>query len=195
MAAPSGYRKAARLMRLAAKLGLPLVTLIDTPGANPGPDAESGGQAAAIAENLRLMARLPVPIVAVLIGEGGSGGALALAVADRVLVSANGIYSVISPEGCAAILWKDPQAAPTAADALRLHARDLLQLGVVDGVVPEPPEGAHQDHAAAAGLLEAALTTALHELIPWDVEQLLAERRNRFHAFGNEAVVPAERSE
>ncbi|GAA4878765.1 acetyl-CoA carboxylase, carboxyltransferase subunit beta [Kitasatospora terrestris] len=195
MAAPSGYRKAARLMRLAAKLGLPVVTLIDTPGANPGPDAEEGGQAAAIAENLRLMARLPVPIVAVLIGEGGSGGALALAVADLVLVSANGIYSVISPEGCAAILWKDPQAAPTAADALRLHARDLLALGVVDGVVPEPPDGAHQDHAAAAGLLEAALVSALHELIPWDPQRLLADRRNRFHAFGAAAEAPAERSQ
>ncbi len=131
MAQPSGYRKAARLMRLAAKLRIPVVTLIDTPGASPGPDAETGGQAAAIAENLWLMARLPVPIVAVLIGEGGSGGALALAVADRVLVCANGTYSVISPEGCAAILWKDPQAAPAAAASLRLHPGDLLSLGVV----------------------------------------------------------------
>jgi len=198
MATPAGYRKAARLMRLAAKLGLPVVTLVDTPGAHPGAEAEIGGQAAAIAESLRLMARLPVPIVAVLIGEGGSGGALALAVADRVLVSANGIYSVISPEGCAAILWKDPAAAPTAADALRLHAGDLLRLGIVDGVVPEPPDGAHQDHAAAAGLLEAAVTAALHELIPWEPQHLLAARRTRFHAFGNERTdreEPAERSQ
>ncbi|MEV7213535.1 acetyl-CoA carboxylase carboxyl transferase subunit alpha [Kitasatospora cineracea] len=186
MAQPSGYRKAARLMRLAAKLRIPVVTLIDTPGASPGPEAETGGQAAAIAENLRLMARLPVPIVAVLIGEGGSGGALALAVADRVLVCANGTYSVISPEGCAAILWKDPQAAPAAAASLRLHPGDLLSLGVVDGIVPEPPAGAHQDHAAAADLLEAAVTAALHELIPWDPDRLRAARRARFHRYGTD---------
>ncbi|WP_431960751.1 carboxyltransferase subunit alpha [Actinacidiphila sp. bgisy160] len=184
MATPAGYRKAARLMRTAAKLGMPVVTLIDTPGANPGPEAESGGQALAIAENLRLMARLPVPVVAVITGEGGSGGALAFAVADRVLVSANGIYSVISPEGCAAILWKDPGAAPTAAAALRLHARDLLRLGVVDGVVPEPPDGAHGDHAQAAALVGGALSAALDELRPWPPDRLLAERRDRFHRFG-----------
>jgi acetyl-CoA carboxylase carboxyl transferase subunit beta len=133
------------------------------------------------------MARLPVPIVAVLIGEGGSGGALALAVADRVLVSANGIYSVISPEGCAAILWKDPEAATTAAAALRLRAGDLLRLGVVEGVVPEPPDGAHRDCAGAAALLENALKATLQELIPWDEQRLLAERRDRFHRFGTEA--------
>ncbi|MDX2705186.1 acetyl-CoA carboxylase, carboxyltransferase subunit beta [Streptomyces sp. PA03-6a] len=184
MATPAGYRKAARLMRTAAKLGMPVVTLIDTPGANPGPEAESGGQALAIAENLRLMARLPVPVVAVITGEGGSGGALAFAVADRVLVSANGIYSVISPEGCAAILWKDPGAAPAAAAALRLHARDLLRLGIVDGVVPEPPDGAHGDHAHAAALVGGALSVALDELRPWAPDRLLAERRDRFHRFG-----------
>ncbi|MFI9272958.1 acetyl-CoA carboxylase carboxyltransferase subunit alpha [Kitasatospora sp. NPDC052896] len=187
MPEPAGYRKAARLMRMAAKLGLPLVTLIDTPGANPGPAAERGGQAVAIAENLRLMSRLPVPIVSVVIGEGGSGGALALAVADRVLVSANGVYSVISPEGCAAILWKDAEAGPAAASALRLHARELLRLGIVDGVVPEPPDGAHQDHAGAAGMLGAALAAAFDELTPWEPERLLQERRNRFHRFGIEA--------
>lgn len=186
MATPAGYRKSARLMRTAAKLGLPVITLIDTPGANPGPDAEIGGQAIAIAENLRLMSRLPVPVVAVITGEGGSGGALALAVADRVLVSVNGVYSVISPEGCAAILWKDPAAAPAAAAALRLHARDLLRLGIVDGVVPEPGEGAHEDHAAAAVLLGGALTAALDELLPWEPERLLRERRERFHRFGRE---------
>lgn len=184
MATPAGYRKAARLMRTAAKLGMPVVTLIDTPGANPGPEAESGGQALAIAENLRLMARLPVPVVAVITGEGGSGGALAFAVADRVLVSANGIYSVISPEGCAAILWKDPGAAPAAAAALRLHARDLLRLGIVDGVIPEPPDGAHGDHAHAAALVGGALSAALDELRPWAADRLLAERRDRFHRFG-----------
>ena len=192
MATPAGYRKAARLMRTAAKLGLPVVTLIDTPGANPGPDAERAGQAVAIAENLRLMARLPVPIVAVLTGEGGSGGALALAVADRVLISANGIYSVISPEGCAAILWKASESseAATAADALRVRAADLLRLGVVDGVVPEPPDGAHRDSAGAAALLENALKAALQELIPWDPQRLIAERRDRFHRFGTEQAEP-----
>jgi acetyl-CoA carboxylase carboxyl transferase subunit beta len=186
MATPAGYRKAARLMRTAAKLGLPVITLVDTPGANPGPDAESGGQAVAIAENLRLMSRLPVPIVAVITGEGGSGGALALAVADRVLVSEGGVYSVISPEGCAAILWKDQAAAPAAAEALRLHARDLLRLRIVDGVVPEPPGGAHQDHAAAAALLGSALASTLDELLPWHPERLLRERHDRFHRFGLE---------
>ncbi|MBY8883582.1 acetyl-CoA carboxylase, carboxyltransferase subunit beta [Streptomyces sp. PTM05] len=186
MATPAGYRKAARLMRMAAKLGLPVVALIDTPGANPGADAESGGQAVAIAENLRLMSRLPVPIIAAITGEGGSGGALALAVADRVLISVNGIYSVISPEGCAAILWKDAEAAPEAASALRLHARDLLRLGVVDGVVPEPAGGAHQDHTEAAALLGRALTTTLRGLVPWDPEELLRARHERFHRFGLE---------
>ncbi|MFI1963252.1 acetyl-CoA carboxylase, carboxyltransferase subunit beta [Streptomyces pathocidini] len=191
MATPAGYRKAARLMRLAEKLGLPVVTLIDTPGANPGPESERGGQAVAIAESLRLMSRLAVPVVAVLTGEGGSGGALALAVADRVLVSEGGMYSVISPEGCAAILWKEPQAAPTAARALRLDARELLRLGIVDGVVPEPPGGAHGDHAGAAALLGSALGAALDELIPWDPGRLLCERGSRFHRFGVEAGNPA----
>ncbi|GAB2714202.1 acetyl-CoA carboxylase carboxyltransferase subunit alpha [Kitasatospora kifunensis] len=192
MPSPGGYRKAARLMRMAAKLGLPVVTLIDTPGANPGPEAERGGQAVAIAENLRLMARLPVPIVAVVTGEGGSGGALALAVADRVLICANGIYSVISPEGCAAILWKDSQAAPTAAAALRVDAGELLRLGIVDGVVPEPPGGAHTDHLQAAALLGNAVTAALNELEPWEPQRLLSERRSRFHRFGLDGDPSAE---
>lgn len=184
MATPAGHRKAARLMRTAAKLGMPVVTLIDTPGADPGPEAESGGQALAIAESLRLMARLPVPVVAVITGEGGSGGALAFAVADRVLVTESGVYSVISPEGCAAILWKDPAAAPAAAAALRLHARDLLRLGIVDGVIPEPPDGAHKDHALAAALVGGAVSAALDELRPRAPDRLLAERRDRFHRFG-----------
>lgn len=186
MATPGGFRKAARLMRLAAKLGMPVVTLIDTPGANPGPDAELGGQAVAIAENLRLMSRLPVPIVAVITGEGGSGGALALGVADRVLVSRNGVYSVISPEGCAAILWKNPEAAPAAAASLRMHARELVGLGVVDDVVPEPPGGAHLDHAKAATLLGDALTAALAELVRQEPDRLIGRRRIRFSRFGTE---------
>ncbi|MFG2192090.1 acetyl-CoA carboxylase, carboxyltransferase subunit beta [Streptomyces sp. NPDC048639] len=190
MATPAGYRKAARLMRMADKLGLPVVTLIDTPGADPGPESERNGQAIAIAENLRLMCRLRVPVVAVLIGEGGSGGALALAVADRVLVLENGVYSVISPEGCAAILWKQADAAPEAAAALRLDARELLRTGIVDGVVPEPEGGAHQDHAKAATLLAAALHTAMDELTPWEPGRLIRERRSRYHRFGVEASIP-----
>jgi len=193
MPGPGGYRKAARLMRMAAKLGLPVVTLIDTPGAYPGTEAERNGQAVAIAENLRLMARLPVPIVAVVTGEGGSGGALALAVADRVLVCENGIYSVISPEGCAAILWKDSGLAPAAAAALRVGAGDLLRLGVVDGVVPEPDGGAHTDPPRAAALLGAALSAALKELEPWDPERLVRERNERFHRFGLENDPTPER--
>ncbi|WP_431772786.1 carboxyltransferase subunit alpha [Streptomyces cucumeris] len=184
MATPSGYRKAARLMRLAAKLGLPVITLVDTPGAHPGTEAERGGQALAIAENLRLMSGLPVPIVAVVTGEGGSGGALALAVADRVLISEGGVYSVISPEGCAAILWKSPEAAPAAAEALRMDPRELLRLGVVDGVVAEPPDGAHSDHAKAAALLGDALTAVLGELVPWDPDRLRQERVRRFQRIG-----------
>ncbi|OMI41218.1 carboxyltransferase subunit alpha, partial [Streptomyces sparsogenes] len=184
MPAPSGYRKAARLMRMAAKLGLPVVTLIDTPGAHPGPAAERGGQAVAIAENLRLMSRLPVPLVAAVVGEGGGGGALALAVADRVLISAGGVYSVISPEGCAAILWKKPEAARAAAAALRPTPRDLLRLGVVDGVVPEPPGGAHRDPAEAAALVGDALAETLSELVPWDPARLLRARAERFRRFG-----------
>ncbi|MDI2128990.1 acetyl-CoA carboxylase, carboxyltransferase subunit beta [Yinghuangia seranimata] len=184
MATPAGFRKAARLMRLAAKLGLPVVTLVDTPGANPGPDAERGGQAIAIAENLQLMSGLPVPIVTVVTGEGGSGGALALAVADRVLISERGVYSVISPEGCAAILWKDPAAAPVAAAALRMGPGELLDLGIVDAVVPEPPGGAHTDPDKAAELLGDALRPVLEELRRLTPERLIRERRNRYHRFG-----------
>ncbi|WP_042418150.1 acetyl-CoA carboxylase carboxyl transferase subunit [Streptacidiphilus anmyonensis] len=184
MPSPAGYRKAARLMRMAAKLRLPVVTLVDTPGAYPGPEAERNGQAVAIAENLRLMAGLPVPIVAVVTGEGGSGGALALAVADRVLICENGIYSVISPEGCAAILWKDSDAASTAASALRVGAAELLRLGIVNGVVPEPPGGAHTDPTRAAALLGAALEAALDELDPWEPRRLVRARRDHFHRFG-----------
>jgi acyl-CoA carboxylase subunit beta len=183
---PAGYRKAARLMRLAAKLNLPVITLVDTPGAYPGLEAEQNGQAIAIAENLRLMAGLPVPVVSVITGEGGSGGALALAVANRVLICANGVYSVISPEGCAAILWDDPSAAPKAAAALRLTARELRRMHIVDGVVPEPEGGVQTDHVAAAHNLRAALVGRLRELLPLDPAELIADRRARFRAFGTE---------
>ncbi|MEV5708023.1 acetyl-CoA carboxylase carboxyltransferase subunit alpha [Actinoallomurus sp. NPDC052274] len=184
MAMPEGYRKAARLMRLAAKLGLPVITLVDTPGAHPGTEAEERGQAWAIAENIRLMSGLPVPIVSVVTGEGGSGGALALAVGDRVLACAGAIYSVISPEGCAAILWKDQAAAPEAAAALRIDARELLRHRIVDAVVPEPEGGAHRDPAAAGGLLRAALLAALREVRATDPADLVRLRRLRFRRYG-----------
>ncbi|MGW7537841.1 carboxyltransferase subunit alpha [Amycolatopsis sp. NPDC054798] len=181
MASPAGYRKAARLMRLAAKLRLPVVSLIDTPGAYPGVEAEQHGQAFAIAENLRLMAGLPVPTVAVVLGEGGSGGALALAVADRVLMCSGAVYSVISPEGCAAILWRDAAAAPEAARALRMDARQLLRMGLVDGVIPEPEGGAQADHLAAANRLRDAVAAALAEL---PAAELLERRHRRFRRIG-----------
>ena len=184
MSSPAGYRKAARLMRLADKLRLPILTLVDTPGAYPGVDAEAGGQAHAIAENLRLMSRLTVPVVTVITGEGGSGGALALAVADRVLALSNAVYSVISPEGCAAILWRDASAAPQAAAALGLTARDLLGHGVVDAVIPEPDGGAHEDPLQAAQLVRGAVTAALHELLRLPPERLVAERTRRFRGYG-----------
>ncbi|MET8338216.1 acetyl-CoA carboxylase carboxyltransferase subunit alpha [Streptosporangium canum] len=186
MALPEGYRKAARLMRLAVKLGLPIVTLVDTPGAHPGIGAEERGQAWAIAENIRLMSGLPVPIVTVITGEGGSGGALALAVADRVLACSGAMYSVISPEGCAAILWKDRSAAPMAAAALQLGARDLLRHEIVDAVVPEPEGGAHRDPVAAAELLRAALSETLREVVAISPDDLVAQRRRRFRRYGVE---------
>jgi acetyl-CoA carboxylase carboxyl transferase subunit beta len=185
MPTPAGYRKAARAMRLATKLGLPVVTLVDTAGAYPGIKAEERGQSVAIAENLRLMASLPVPVVAVVTGEGGSGGALALAFADRVLMCGNAVYSVISAEGCAAILWKDPAAAPEAAAALRVDARELLRLGVIDGVIPEPGDGAETDHVRAAEGLRGALVASLAELLPLDQMNLVTGRRSRFRRFGD----------
>ncbi|TDE32628.1 acetyl-CoA carboxylase, carboxyltransferase subunit beta [Actinomadura sp. 6K520] len=183
MSSPAGYRKAARLMRLAGKLGLPVLTFVDTPGAHPGVEAEERHQAAAIAANLRLMARLPVPIVTVVTGEGGSGGALALAVADRVLMLADAVYSVISPEGCAAILWQDPAAAPAAAEALRLDARELLRLGVVDAVVPEPAGGVEGAPRATAARIAAALRVTLPELADRPADHLLADRLARYRRF------------
>jgi acyl-CoA carboxylase subunit beta len=184
MPTPAGYRKAARLMKLAAKLGIPVVTLIDTPGAYPGKEAEQHGQAIAIAENIRLMSQLPVPVVSVVTGEGGSGGALALGVANHVLICENAVYSVISPEGCAAILWNDPAAAPRAAEAMRMTATELAPLGIVDRIVPEPPDGTQTDHVTAGQNLRAALLTSLRELLPLTAEQLVTARRARFRAFG-----------
>ncbi|MCT2586372.1 acetyl-CoA carboxylase, carboxyltransferase subunit beta [Actinophytocola sp. S1-96] len=184
MPTPAGYRKSARLLRLAGKLGLPVVSLIDTPGAYPGKEAERHGQAIAIAENIRLMASLPVPVVSVVTGEGGSGGALALGVANHVLICANAVYSVISPEGCAAILWNDPQAAPRAAEALRMTSTELLGLGVVDRIVPEPPGGSQADNVAAGQHLRTEVLASLRELLPLGRDELIAGRRARFRAFG-----------
>lgn len=191
MPSPAGYRKAQRLMQLAAKLGVPVVTLVDTPGAHPGLAAEKQGQSIAIAECLRTMGSLPVPVVSVITGEGGSGGALALAVADRLLLCANAIYSVISPEGCAAILWNSPEATDAAAEALRLDARSLLELGVVDGVVTEPEGGAHTDPAAACMFVRDAVVTALRQLRGRTGAELLHTRRARFRRLGA-LLVPEE---
>ncbi|OPC78336.1 acetyl-CoA carboxyl transferase [Embleya scabrispora] len=184
MASPAGYRKAIRLARLAEKIGVPLVTLIDTPGAHPGIEAEQQGQAGAIADCLRVFTGLRVPVVAVVTGEGGSGGALALGVADRVLIGANALYSVISPEGCAAILWKTREESPAAARALGLDARSLLELGVVDGVVPEPEGGAQADPAAASLTLRDAVLGTLDELAVLDPAERVRRRRRRLRGFG-----------
>ena len=181
---PEGYRKALRLMRLAEKFGLPFVSLIDTPGAYPGLGSEERHISEAIAVNLREMMVLRTPTVAVVIGEGGSGGALGIAVADRVLMLENASYSVISPEGCAAILWKHRKHAPEAATALKLTARDLLEMGLIDGIIPEPMGGAHQNHAAAIANLKAAVSGALQELTQLPHDELLARRYGKFRKFG-----------
>src|SRR5271169_4481255 len=177
---PEGYRKALRLMRLAEKFGRPLFTFVDTPGAYPGLGAEERGQAEAIAHNLREMARLQIPIITTITGEGGSGGALAIAIADRVLMMENSIYSVISPEGCASIMWRDPTKKALAAEAMRITAEDLQELGCIDGIVPEPEGGAHVDHEAAAALLDAALQKHLAELKKGPVKELLDSRYTKF---------------
>lgn len=184
MAGAAGHRKVTRLLRLADKLGRPAVTLVDTPGAYPGVEAEEGGQAMTIAAALAELARLRVPVVTVITGEGGSGGALALALANTVLICAGAVYSVISPEGCASILWRDTALAATAAAALRIDARSLLGLGVVDGVIPEPECGVEHDHARAAELLRDAVTGELARLEHLDPEQLVKERDDRFRRFG-----------
>ncbi len=183
---PEGYRKALAKMELAAKFGVPIVTLVDTPGAYPGLGAEERGQAEAIAVNMREMSRLPVPIVSIVIGEGGSGGALGIAVADRVAMLRNAWYSVISPEGCAAILWKqaNEQTNTAAADALKLTARDNLALGIVDAVVDEPVGGAHRDPDGAARLLEQWIAAQLDELTGMSPEELVDARYQRFRRLG-----------
>jgi acetyl-CoA carboxylase carboxyl transferase subunit alpha len=183
-AKPEGYRKALRAMQLAAKYRRPIFVFVDTPGAYPGIDAEERGQAEAIAHNIREMSRLPVPIVVVITGEGGSGGALAIAVGDRVMMLENSIYSVISPEGCASIMWRDSTKAELAAEALKITAPDLLQLKLVDEIVPEPEGGAHTDHAATAKLLGPALSRALDELSPLSPEALLQQRYDKFRHMG-----------
>ena len=181
---PEGYRKALRLMRMAEKFGLPVVTLIDTPGAFPGIEAEERNIAEAIAFNLREMATLKTPIISVIIGEGGSGGALGIGIADHVIMMENAYYSVISPEGCAAILWKDRKYATEAAEALRITASDLRELGVVDEVVQEPDGGAHYDPAAAAKSLREAVLGALGRLQDVPHDQLLEDRYQKLRSFG-----------
>jgi acetyl-CoA carboxylase carboxyl transferase subunit alpha len=177
---PEGYRKAMRIMQVAEKFRRPIFTLVDTDGAYPGIHAEERGQAEAIAYNLREMARLEVPIVATVIGVGGSGGALAIAVADRVLMMENSIYSVISPEGCAAIMWRDATKKELAAEAMRITATDLSELGCIDDIVPEPEGGAHRDYEAAANLLDVSLQKHFAELKKMPVAELLASRYDKF---------------
>lgn len=183
-AKPEGYRKALRAMQLAAKFQRPIMVFVDTPGAYPGVDAEERGQAEAIAHNLREMSRLPVPIIVTITGEGGSGGALAVAVGDRVLMLENSVYSVISPEGCASIMWRDASKAEQAADALKLTATDLLQLKLIDEIVSEPDGGAHFNHEGAAKMLEPVLARALSDLSRLTPQQLLDQRYEKFRHMG-----------
>ena len=190
MARPEGYRKAMRLARLADKFGLPLVTLVDTGGAYPGKDAEEGGQAGAIATSILTFTGLKIPTVTVIIGEGGSGGALALAVCDRVLMLENSIYSVISPEGCAALLWRDSAEAPKAAEALHLTAIDLFELGLIDGVIPEPTGGAHTNHRATAKRVVRQVQLAIGELERLDPEERLRLRHEKYLRMGKWAMEP-----
>jgi acetyl-CoA carboxylase carboxyl transferase subunit alpha len=184
MPQPEGYRKALRIMRMAEKFGLPVLSFIDTPGAFPGVGSEERHVSEAIAVNLREMAMLKTPTISVVVGEGGSGGALGIGVTDRVLMFENSYYSVITPEGCAAILWKDPAAAPTAAAALKVDAEDLEKLGTVDEVIPEPLGGAHNDPAQAASALKYALHKHLNDLRALDTEALLTMRYDRYRRIG-----------
>jgi acetyl-CoA carboxylase carboxyl transferase subunit alpha len=177
---PEGYRKALRAMRMAEKFGHPILTFVDTPGAYPGLGAEERGQAEAIAYNLREMARIKVPVIVTITGEGGSGGALAIAIGDRILMLENSIYSVISPEGCASIMWRDATKRDIAAEALRITSKDMVELGVIDAVVSEPAGGAHRDPKAAADLLAVELHKQLSELQALSLEQLLAARYEKF---------------
>ncbi len=185
MPKPEGYRKAIRVMQMADKFGRPVITFLDTPGAYPGIDAEERGQAEAIAYNLREMARLAVPVIVVVIGEGGSGGALALGVGNHVYMLENSIYSVISPESCAAIIYRDSAQAERAAKALKITAEDLLRLGLIDAIIPEPPGGAQEDWDAAAALLGKTLRDALAELGKLTPDELMQQRYTKFRRMGN----------
>ncbi len=188
MAKPEGYRKALRLMKLAERFNIPIVTFIDTPGAFPGIEAEERGQAESIAKNLTEMAKLEVPIVCVVIGEGGSGGALGIGVGDRILMLSNAIYSVISPEGCASILWRDASFAPDAAEALNLTAKALLQLDVIDEIIPEPGEGAHSDYHTMSESVKASILKNLKLLKNLSPEELLNSRFEKFSNMGKFSV-------
>ena len=181
---PEGYRKALRVMQLAAKFSRPVLCFVDTPGAYPGIDAEERGQGEAIARNLREMARLPVPIIVTVTGEGGSGGALAIAVGDKVNILENSFYSVISPEGCASIIWRDAAKAETAAAAMKITAKDLRELGIVDEIVPEPDGGAHTDHEAAARILDDVLERQLVTLVNQPIRDLVNARYEKFRKMG-----------
>ena len=184
MPKPEGYRKALRVMKLGEKFGRPIFTFIDTPGAYPGIDAEERGQAEAIAYNLREMAKIKVPIIVTVIGEGGSGGALAIGVGDQVLMLENSIYSVISPEGCAAILWKDSTKADRAAEGLRLTAQHLSEAGIIDKIIPEPEGGAHNDYDQTARYLDSALSERLAEAVSCSQEDRLSRRYTKLRGFG-----------
>jgi acetyl-CoA carboxylase carboxyl transferase subunit alpha len=185
MPKPEGYRKAMRLMRIAHKFSRPIVTFLDTPGAYPGIDAEERGEAEAIAVNLREMSRLGVPVISIVIGEGGSGGALGLGVANRVYMLENAYYSVISPESCAAIIYRDSGKAAEAARALRMSASDLKSLGLIDGIIPEPPEGAHTDPDKAAEFVKQSIRAALDELSSRTGKELIDDRYKKFREMGN----------
>jgi acetyl-CoA carboxylase carboxyl transferase subunit alpha len=185
MPKPEGYRKALRAMQMAAKFGRPIITFLDTPGAYPGIDAEERGQAEAIARNLREMSRLSVPLIAVCIGEGGSGGALALGVANQVFMLENAVYSVITPESCASIIYRDPGKAEQAAAALKLAAPDMLALGLIDGIIPEPAAGAHEDHDEAARLVKEQLVRSLDQLAALTSHEVVQKRYEKFRKMGN----------
>ncbi|MBN2242479.1 MAG: acetyl-CoA carboxylase carboxyltransferase subunit alpha [Acidobacteria bacterium] len=184
MARPDGYRKALRLMRLAEKFNIPIVTFIDTMGAYPGLDAEERGQAEAIARNITEMARIEVPILSLVTGEGGSGGALGIGVGDAVLMLSNSIYSVISPEGCASILWRDASYSAQAAEAMKITAKSLLELGVIDEIIPEPPGGAHADYVNTAGAMTPIILKYIKKLAPLSPPKLIARRFDKYAAMG-----------
>src|SRR5690606_2075708 len=189
MANPEGYRKALRVMQLASQFGIPVVTFVDTPGAYPGIGAEERGQALAIAENLEEMFKIKSPIISVVIGEGGSGGALGIAVSDKVFMMEYSVYSVISPESCASILWSDPKMAETAANALQLSPTKALELKVVDGIIKEPAGGAHRHPDAAVKLVKEAIMKSLNELKKEKMDDLLEKRFEKFRQMGNTTLV------